>query len=531
MTATAGARKKGHRHHSSQPSPEQLQRDHDRLIRENEELRRKIAERDKEIAERDQQIADAQKQIADAEKQIADAEKQIADAEKQIADLEHQLALRQQNSTNSSKPPSSDGLAGEPRKRGSREKKSGRKPGGQAGHRGAHRPLEPVERVNEIRTVLPAQCQGCGHALPTSIDQVKTSGEVQRHQVTELPPVQPHIIEYQCHEVVCPECGKSTRSKLPPEASRHFGPQLTALIAYLTVCCRMPRRAVEALLEQVLGIQISLGSIQNCWEESSQAVATPVQKAEQNLKAEPVVNADETGWRNNGAKRYLWVFVAARYVVYTVAATRGSEVLVQLLGPVFQGILCSDRFSAYVKYHQGKAQFCWAHLKRNLLGAAEFTKHTEVDHFCRDALAQHARLFRLWHKFRGGLMDRQQLKLRSIPIQKKLFELAENHLDSSHREIRNLATAIFEHNGRLFTFLEAEGVEPTNNIAERKLRPPVQWRKICFGNRSEAGGLATGRLLTVAGTCQMQGVNILVYLASAIAAHRRRQPAPSLLAK
>jgi transposase len=126
-------------------------------------------------------------------------------------------------------------------------------------------------------------------------------------------------------------------------------------------------------------------------------------------------------------------------------------------------------------------------------------------------------------------IDRRQLLERSIPIQKRIFKLAERHLDSSHKEICNLAMAFFEHNDRLFTFLEEEGVEPTNNISERKLRPAVQWRKICFGNRSEAGELATSRLLTVAGTCQMQGVNTLVYLSAAIAAHRRRQAVPSLL--
>src|SRR6202021_3580509 len=133
-------------------------------------------------------------------------------------------------------------------------------------------------------------------------------------------------------------------------------------------------------------------------------------------------------------KRFLWSLVAPRYVVYTVAATRGSEVLIRLLGAVFQGILCSDRFSAYLKYHSGKAQFCWAHLKRNLLGIVEFTKSSAVERFCRDALAEHARLFRLWHKFRSGQIDRNQLVLRSIPIEKRIL-----------------------------------------------------WRKICFGNRSAKG--------------------------------------------
>jgi transposase len=483
------------------------------LERENERLRR--------------ELADKEEQVRRQAKQIAEQKQQIAEAEKQIVDLERQLALRKQNSTNSSKPPSSDGLAGEPRQRG-RRKKSRRKVGGQPGHRGAHRPLVPIEEVDQVRPVLPDQCRHCGHGLPTQIQQVQTAGDPQRHQVTELPPIQAHTIEYQCHSVLCPECGKATRAMLPEEARGHFGPQLTALIAYLTVVCRMPRRVVEALLGQVLGIDISLGSTQKCWEEASQAVAAPCQELEKQLRDEPVLNVDETGWRTNGAKRFLWAFVAAGYVVYTVAATRGSQVLVDLLGKVFQGILCSDRFSAYLKYHSGQAQFCWAHLKRNLLGILELTKSSAVERFCRDALAQHARLFRLWHKFRGGQIGRNQLLLRSIPIQKRIFGLAERHLDSPHRDVRNLARALFVHNARLFTFLGHEGVEPTNNSVERALRTAVQWRKISFGNRSATGELATARLLTVAETCGLQRLNILAYLSAAVASHRRHQPVSPL---
>jgi hypothetical protein len=383
--------------------------------------------------------------------------------------------------------------------------------------------------VDEVREVLPEQCQHCGYGLLGQVEPVRTTGTPQRHQVTELPPIQARVIEYQCHRVVCPKCGQSTRAAVPAEAPGQFGPQLTALIAYLTVVCRMPRRVVEALLGQVLGVEISLGSTQKCWEEASQAVAAPCQELEQQLKDEPVLNIDETGWRTNGAKRYLWAFVAARYVVYTVAASRGSEVLIRLLGATFQGILCSDRFSAYLKYHSGKGQFCWAHLKRNLLGMVEFTKSSAVERFCRDALAEHAKLFRLWHQFCGGRIDRRQLLIRSIPIQERIFALAERNLASPHREVRNLATALFEHNERLFSFLEHEGVEPTNNSAERALRTGVQWRKICFGNRSAKGELATARLLTVAETCDLQRLSILAYLSSAILRHRSRQHALPLL--
>jgi len=484
--------------------------------------------RDTQTSDLERENKRLRQELAHKEEEIRKLAEEVDEQRKQIADLERQLALRKQNSTNSSKPPSSDGLAGEPRERG-RRKKSRRKVGGQPGHRGAHRPLVPITQVDEIRSILPDQCQHCGHPLPTLMDQVQTAGEPQRHQVTELPPIKARTMEYQCYRVVCPECGENTRAAVPEDASGHFGPQLTALIAYLTVVGRMPRRVVETLLGQVLGIDLSLGSTQKCWEETSQAVAAPCQELEQQLKDEPVLNVDETGWQTNGAKRFLWAFVAARYVVYTVAATRGSQVLTRLLGAVFRGILCSDRFSAYLKYHSGKAQFCWAHLKRNLLGMMGFTKSSAVERFCRDALAQHARLFRLWHKFRGGQIDRCQLLLRSIPIQKRIGALAEQHLDSPHREVRNLARALFEHNDRLFTFLEHEGVEPTNNSVERALRTGVQWRKVCFGNRSAQGELATSRLLTVSETCDLQRLNILAYLSAAIACHRSHRPIPSLL--
>ena len=302
-----------------------------------------------------------------------------------------------------------------------------------------------------------------------------------------------------------------------------------ALIAYLTIYCRMPRRVVEAFLEHVLGISMSLGSTQKCWEQASAAVAQPCQELEQQLKNEPVLNSDETGWRNNGEKRYLWALVARNFVFYTVAKTRSSAVLIHLLGAVFAGILCSDRFSAYFKYHKGLSQLCWAHLKRNILGIQDFAKTTDAQRFCRDALALYARLFRLWRKFQGSLIDRDQLILRSIPLQKRWFVLAEQYLDSDDKEVRNLATALFQHCGRLFTFIEQPGVEPPNNCVEQALRIAVQLRKIIFGNRSAQGEVATARILTVAQTCRMQGRNALAYLTEAIIRHRSHQPAPSLL--
>ena len=484
------------------------QRGEEEVRRENERLRRKVSELEREIAEKD---------------------RQIAEADRQIADLERQLAGRKKDSTNSSKPPSSDGPAAARRSKPKRCR-GRRKPGGQKGHPGHHRKLEPLDRVDRIVAVLPADCRHCGHGLPQHLEQVSTTGDVHRYQVCELPPVQAEIIEYQCHKVACPHCGEATRAELPAAVrTSQFGPRLAGLIGYLTVGLRIPRRGVEELLQTVLGIEISLGSTQKLVEETSEALAAACQELERQLPQEPVLNSDETGWRSMGERRWLWALVAGSFVFFTVAASRSSQVLVHLLGTVFAGILCSDRFGAYLKYHQGRAQFCWAHLKRDLLGIQTFARTTAAERFCRDALALTARLFRLWHRFRGGGMDRSELIRKSIPLQKRFFALCEQYLDSEDDEVRVLATALFKHCDRLFAFIEHPGVEPTNNSAERALRHAVIWRKVCFGNQSAKGEVATARLLTVARTCVMQGRNTLEFLSESVHKHRVGLPPLSLL--
>jgi transposase len=500
-----------HRQHRSKtPAEDQrkLERENERLNRDNEKLREELIEK----------------------------RRQLGEAEKLIADLERKLGLRQQNSTTSSKPPSSDGLAGSQRERG-RKKKSRRKPGGQPGHPGRWRGLAPADRVNEVVKLFPSRCGHCERKLPATGKGLDTQGEPRRHQVTELPSIGAHITEYQCHRVLCPDCGQATQAQLPDEAQGQFGSELTALMAYLTVVCRMPRRVVLEVLSQVLGIPLSLGSAQKAWEEASAAVAEPCAELERQLPRQPVVNSDETGYRTSGEKRWLWALVAPGFVFYKIAASRGAEVLVQLLGTVFAGILCSDRCPSYLKYHKGEGQFCWAHFKRNILGVLEIAKTTEAERFCRDALALHARLFRLWHRFRAGPgarygpITRQQLILKSIPLEKKFFALADRYIDSSDKDVRNLATALLAHFERFFTFLDKEGVEPTNNSAERALRCAVQWRKISFGSRSTEGEVAVARLLTVTRTCHMQNRTSLDYIAQAVRSYRAAQPCPSLLQK
>jgi transposase len=292
---------------------------------------------------------------------------------------------------------------------------------------------------------------------------------------------------------------------------------------------------VQRPLERALQIPITLGSTQKAWEEASAAVAAPYQELQHALPHQPVLNGDETGHRTNGQKRWLWTLVAPAFVFYTIATSRGSDVLRRLLGATFDGILGSDRLPTYLTYAAGLRQFCWSHFTRNLLSAQELAKTASAKRFCHEALALQKRLFRLWYRFRGdpqargAPITRQQLIAKTLPIEKAFAALGDRYLNAPDNDVRNLAWALFVHNQHFFTFVHEDGVEPTNNAAERALRAAVQWRKISFGNRSDDGERAVARLLTVTRTCQLQQLNTLVYLTAAIRCHRRRQAVASLL--
>lgn len=218
-----------------------------------------------------------------------------------------------------------------------------------------------------------------------------------------------------------------------------------------------------------------------------------------------------------------------------MAVSRGSDVVQTVLGETFAGVLGSDRLPSYLKYVAGQRQFCWAPLTRNVRSAFDLAPTPSATRFCREALGLPRRLFRVWHRFRGdptarrGRLTRQELIANALPIEKAFFRLGERHLDAANADVRNLAYALFVHNEHFFTFVHADGVEPTNNGAERALRTAVQWRKIMFGTRSDDGERAVERLLTITRTGQLQELNALVYLTAAIAAHRRRQAVASWL--
>ncbi len=444
-----------------------------------------------------------------------------------IEELERKVALLTRDSSNSSKPPSSDSPASRPVIR-RRKKSRHRKPGGQPGHKGTNRDLVPCEKVDLIQEVLPESCESCHNPLYLGLDGSRVLGNYLRCQVIEIPDIKPGITEYRLRCVEC-ACGAVTWADVPPQARSGFGPRLTALLAYLTAMHRVTRRGCQELARTLFGVDISLGSVCKLHEEVSQALEPCCEDIKQALPKQEILNVDETGWKSMGKGIWLWVFVAPAMTFFTLAASRGAKVLKGVLGEVFSGIICSDMFSAYNAYHNGGRQICWAHIIRTLRGLKHACRSPDGVRFARWMLSEIGRMFALWHAFKDGRVDRQTLVKKSVPIRARMNRCLQAYELSKDADVARAARGLLKHWNHLFTFLDHKGVEPTNNSAERGIRPAVQWRKICFGNQSEKGELLTARLLTVTRTCIMQRKNTFDFLVQSIRAHREGLCHPSLV--
>lgn len=220
--------------------------------------------------------------------------------------------------------------------------------------------------------------------------------------------------------------------------------------------------------------------------------------------------------------------MAPLFVVFRIGP-RNSETVKEMLGEAFGGVLCCDPLSAYTKAHKGRFQFCWAHLIRNFMGIAATCLKEDAKDFSRWMLAETKRLFEIWHKFRGGDINRSELIKLSIPIRARMISCLKKYSASETAKVRTFAKRLLDCQDGLFTFLYHEGIEPTNNSAERGVRPALMWRKIWQGNKTEKGARITERLPTTTQTCRMQGIDPIDFLAEAILAHRKGLPAPSLL--
>lgn len=419
-------------------------------------------------------------------------------------------------SRNSSRPPSSD-LPGAARPK---RPPTGRTRGGQRGHPGHQRPLAPAAQVKQVVPLKPDSCQYCKQEL---------SGEDRfpgRHQVWDLPPVQPEITEYRLHTLICPACRQTTKATLPPGVtSSAFAPRVQALVGLLTGAYRLSKRQAASLLQDLLGIPASLGAISSCEAAVSRALAQPVAEARAYVQRAAVLHVDETSWREAGHKAWLWVAVTSLVTVFLLAKNRSSLVAQELLG-AFRGILVSDRFGAY-EFFGGLRQTCWAHLKRWFVWISEH--EGEGQKLGAPLVADTELMFSWWRRIRDGTLSRRTFRRRMRPVRRRIEKRLRQGANCGQRPVAGKCRKILQALPHFWTFLEQEGVEPTNNAAEQALRHAVIWRKCCYGTQSEKGSRFVERVLTVVATCRRQERDVWQFLTEACIAHREQSIMPSLL--
>jgi transposase len=446
---------------------------------------------------------------------VAELTALVAKLLKNVEELKAKLG---QNSSNSDLPPSQDPPGAPPPVK---KKRSRRKRGGQPGHKGHHRALLPPERVDETIPIKPDHCRRCRASLSG------TDPEPRRHQVTEVPEPRAVVIEWQLHRLRCGGCGAVTCADLPAGVpTGAFGPRLQAVVGVCTGIYHVSARLTQDLLSELHQVPISLGSIHACQQAVSKAVATAVDEAQAFAQAATVKHADETGWKQAGKRAWLWVFATASVTVFMIHAKRSSEAAKDLLGAA-GGVLVTDRWSAYSWWPLALRQLCWSHLKRDFQKISE--QSAETRQLGRDLLAATKWLFRWWRQVKAGAMDRAAFQERVKPLRGRVEQLLEDGSRFDNKKVAGMCRAIHKLAPAMWTFVDTEGVEPTNNFGERQIRPAVLWRKGSFGTQSNSGSLYVARVMTVAATLKQQGRSALAYLTAACRAANAYQPGPSLI--
>jgi len=434
-----------------------------------------------------------------------------------IAELEERLA---QNSRNSSKPPSSDGPS---QKKSPQTQPSGKKRGGQKGHKKAKRELIPPEQCRSVVERVPDHCAHCGERL-AGVDP-----QPQRHQVWDIPPRQPIIDEYRQHRLTCQTCGKSTRAGLPTGVpTGQAGPNLIAHVGILLTKYRLSHRLVAGYLETTLGLACSDGWIAKLQRIAAKSLEKPYAQIRQQVRHAAVVHIDETSYKLENQSGWLWGAIENGASLFRIAGSRGAQIAQQILGETYSGIVVSDRYSSYNWLPTQRRQLCWAHLKRDFTKLSE-SKHGPTRQIGEQLLELQSRIFDNWHRFQDGKLARSTLKRKRLVWQGEMHTLLEQGWLTGNKKAAGMCRHIWKYFDALWTFLTVAGVEPTNNTAERGLRGAVIKRQVSFGVNSETGRQFLERTLSVLATCRQRGINELTYVTECVKAHFTGQTPPHLL--
>jgi len=452
------------------------------------------------------------------DEQIQQLEQRVARQDERIAQLERRL---NRSSRNSSVPPSADAPSSPPRRS---KDPSGRKPGAQSGHEGHGRDLLPACAVDEVVEHWPERC-GCGHVFCEA--ELRSDGEPARHQVEELPVLTVKVVEHRAQRLRCPECGERARAEFPDEvAASAFGPRLQAALVVLSVRNRVSRRDVVELAEELFGARLSTGSVDAVLARASEALAEPYEDLLARVRAAEAVNADETGWRTAGERRALWGLFTSRHAFFQVARDRHEDHAKRLLADT-QAVVTSDRWWAYRSLPLRRRQLCWSHLQRDFAAHAEGLAAERE--FGEHGLELSRKVFWAWEIFQHT-HDRRELKRTVTRLQRTYKPVIAGYAAkrARNKRCRGMARNLLKAWPALWTFAKHEGVQPTNNHAERALRGAVIYRKLSLGSQSDGGERRIERLLSAHTTCRLQHRSLFAYLADAITAHTRGDPVPLL---
>lgn len=451
-------------------------------------------------------------------------EARLAALEATVARLQEQLAAARKNSATSSKPPSSDIV--KPPKPPPPEGQARRTIGGQPGHPKHEREPFPPEAVNAgffaHRIDL---CPRCGQGLepaPWSEPRV-----IQQVDIEEAPL---SIQEHHSHAGWCPCCEKLYEAPLPIgiEQGRLVGPRLTTLIAYLKGVCHASFSTIRKFLRDVVGLTISRGHLSAIIGKVTGVLEQPYQELLDRLPGEERLNVDETGHKRNRLRMWTWCFRAELYTLFKIDPKRSAEVLIEVLGTEFDGVLGCDYFSAYRRYLREfdvSIQFCLAHLIRDvkflttLPDAPDRAYGTRL----REALRE---LFGVIHQRESLTAGQFRARLEAARVEVLRCGIRDVPA-SSH--CRNMANRFRKHGESYFRFITTPGVEPTNNLAEQAIRFVVIDRLITQGTRSEKGDRWCERIWTVIATCRQQGRSVFDYLEAAVTAWFADTDPPALL--
>lgn len=431
--------------------------------------------------------------------------------EARIAELEARL---RQTSRNSSQPPSSDGPHVKP---APPRPPSGRKRGGQPGHAKRERTILPPDEVHDHK---PLQCHRCDTALRGD------DPDPVLDQVIELPVKLRHVIHHRRHTLTCPGCSQATTASSVPEAASGFGPRVQATVAYLAGVGRLGKRAIRQFFADLCDIPLSLGMVSKLERKTSAALA-PLHAETLAATQGQDANIDETGWKQGAKRAWLWVARTAKATAFLIRPTRGRAAFDDLRTNA-AGILITDRYPVYDHLPVARRQLCWAHLRRDF--QAMIDRDDAGAQVGRDLLLHADILFRHWNRVRDGTLTRPGFHRTYAWLRTEVRTLLVRGTACGSAKTQTVCEGLLPIEAALWTFTRHDGIEPTNNAAERALRHAVCWRKTSFGTDSEPGSRFVERLLTVVATARQHGHAILARITDAIHAVRMDTERPSLIA-